>query len=147
MARRGPKPKTETNSKARPVGSVDWSGVSIPDHLSDRGKAEFARLVEMLRSAGTLNRTDPRMVEAYAINYDMLVKASMDVERDGVTTENRFGASVPHPALSVINQATVRLRGLINDMGLCPRTSRYVGQPAPKAGDGDPWEGLLNVAG
>lgn len=148
MARRGPKAKTAANSPAARGGAVDWRGVEPSAHLSGAARAEFLRLVELLDGAGTLGRTDPRLVELYAVNYDLLCRARDELDRDGLTQANAKGTLVPHPMIAVLNSATIRLRGLIADLGLTPATSRHSGEGRHNQEEGDnPWAGLLSVTG
>ncbi len=146
MARRGPKVRTGAN--ARKGGAVvDWSTVEPPAELPGPALAEWHRLVGLLRHAGTLERTDPRLVELYAVNYDLLCAAREKVDAEGVTVRSATGMAHLHPAVSVINQATIRLRGLIADLGLAPASSRHSGLPPAAKGEdrADPWNGLIAV--
>jgi P27 family predicted phage terminase small subunit len=145
MAKQGPKPRT-----ARTAGPAT-SGVpgpcwGPPGHLSDAAAAEFARLVGLLRAAGNLERTDPMMVELYATTADLLRRAMAEVDRDGPTLMTDRGSTYAHPMCAVINAASMRLKALINDLGLCPASSKYAATPTESAGP-DRWGDLLNVVG
>ncbi len=69
MSKRGPKIKTPLNSRGGPV-SIPFP-MEAPAYLSDRARAEYGRLMEVLDLRGLLSATDPRLVELYAMNYDV----------------------------------------------------------------------------
>lgn len=154
MARRGPKVQTPENSRGGAVpGPVRWRGIKAPDHLGPDAAVEYVRLARLLKAAGTLERTDPRLVELYAISYTLIRQAQADVDRDGLTLQVRRGVSLsyhPHPMLAVINSATLRLKAIINDLGLAPSSSKHGGTAAGTggrsgAGPDDSWEGILKI--
>lgn len=146
MAKRGPKARTAANSGAKSGAGGLWVDVRPPSGLSDGALAEYSRLVGILKAVGTLERTDPRMVELYAINYDLIRRATEQIDCEGLTTETAEGRAIAHPLLSAINTATIRLRGLMNDMGLTPSSSKLTDTIA-EAKPSDPWAGILNVTG
>jgi P27 family predicted phage terminase small subunit len=156
MARRGPKPKTAANSRRRSSATEADSRWAPPAHLrAPKGKktnhaAEaWRRMVELLREAGNLDRTDPVMVEVYAINVSLLREAQASIAADGVMIKNRFGVKVPNPATELVNSATLRIKAIINDLGLCPATSKYSASQsdAGKNQENTKWGDLLGVAG
>lgn len=114
MATRGRKPQRATD------GPIPASGWATPDYLSDRARSEFERLVGILKTAGDITRTDPRLVELYAVNYDVLVTAQAVIKEQGMTVVSDRNNISPHPLLMTINQATIRLKGIIADLGLSP---------------------------
>ncbi|MFO0957490.1 MAG: phage terminase small subunit P27 family [Isosphaeraceae bacterium] len=146
MAKSGPKARTTSNSAGKKVAGPLWAGHRPPAHLSEGALAEFHRVVGALGIVGTLDKTDPRMVELYAINYDLVHRAHRQIDADGLTVETAEGRPILHPLMGVINAATIRLRGLMNDMGLTP-ASHNLTDPQSEAGPSDPWSGILNVHG
>lgn len=135
MATRGRKP---AKPEPGPIADSEWVA---PDYLTDRGRAVYGWLVGVLREAGRLSRTDPRLIEAYAVNYDLLVTAYEEIKRDGLTVVSDRGNKNPHPLLTAVNQSTQRLKTIITDLGLNPRT--YGGAPEPGGDGDDQWGDLL----
>ena len=113
MARRGP--------KSRPAASVDlWEDFEAPHGLDPRVLAEFRRLETNLQRNGTKARTDPSLaIEAARIR--VLLEMAHDELAGGLTTEASNGTPMSKPAVAQVNSLTMRLRGLLNDMGLTPR--------------------------
>jgi P27 family predicted phage terminase small subunit len=136
VAKRGPK----VRQKGRATGEIE-----IPEGLDEPGRVEFLRLVEQVRARGTLDRIDVQLLVATARTVVLLEKAHAELGAGALTKKSGDGTPMPHPMLNVINVQTMRLRGLLNDLGLTPKTSKLGDAPAKKAEN--PWEGLLNVAG
>lgn len=147
MAKRGP--KRRPGPDRGPFAEADWKA---PEYLSPRARKEFERVYQLLQESGRDELTDPRLVEAYAVNYDMLLLSYSDVLRDGTTVESDRGNKSRHPAVDGVNSITMRLRGIINDLGFSPRSVRGATEVAPSSpttkddGSPDGWGGLLKLA-
>jgi P27 family predicted phage terminase small subunit len=138
VAKRGRKPAPRVVAAI-----VEADGWAPPAHLGDGARAEFTRLVDVLRRLGTLDKTDVRVVEAYATTAALLADATRETAA-GAFVIDRFGQTQAHPALAVINSATMRLKALAHELGLTPASSRHAGTTA---GDGNPWADLLSITG
>src|SRR4051794_17504064 len=103
----GPKPKKNTSGRTRKAPVL-----TIPGHLTGRVREEYERVAAKLRAAGRLEATDPRLIELYAVNYDLVRAAKEQLDDDGLTFSNERGIQA-HPMVGVLNAATIRLRGLI----------------------------------
>jgi P27 family predicted phage terminase small subunit len=145
MAKRGVKARTPENSPKKKAGTARGA-INPPPHLTDVARSEYRRLAGILKSAGTLDRTDTRLIEMYAVNYALLRRAEEDLDRDGPTHETPRGAFIAHPMIAVMNAATIRLRGIIADLGLSPASSRHGGTGETEEDD-DSWGDLLSITG
>lgn len=146
MAKRGAKARTAENGR-RPPGepvSLDWE---VPGYLSDLARDEFRRVVSLLSARGVLDRTDPRVVELYAMNYDLARLAYRDIRNEGATVTSDRGNVSEHPAVTTLNSATIRLKAIANDLGLTPASSRHANPSNGSKKKDDPWEGILKVTG
>jgi P27 family predicted phage terminase small subunit len=144
MPKRGPKPRTASNTRKRVPTAGLWEGFGPPFVGGDPAGPEFHRLVANLRRVGTLDRTDPQMVVSAARAQATLDESYAIVAAEGLTTVGGHGSPCPHPLLGVINQMTIRLRGLYNDMGLTAASSKH-GNPAAIDTPEDGWGDLLAV--
>lgn len=146
MSKRGPKARNASNARPKHPGGIDWSKVSAPEGLSDGAAREWARLVRLLRSMGSLERTDPMAVEALAVNVDLLRRCREAVDLEGLVVPiGDDGRVMAHPLLQVVNQATLRLRGLLADLGLTPASNRHAGKASGGGSDDNKWGGLLSL--
>lgn len=150
MAKRGPKPKTVQNSRKPPrpsrLTADEWIGMEAPDHLNAKAAGEYRRLVVVLHERGTLATTDPRLIALYAMTWDLVCRASEELDRDGLTLQTEMGRVMAHPMIIVQNQAVLRLKGIIKSLGLSPDSAR-LSSPVSKADGGDQWGGLLDAVG
>jgi P27 family predicted phage terminase small subunit len=114
-----------------------------PDHLSDVSREAWRHVVGLLDAAGNLDRTDPMLVEMYATNVAMLRDAQKALEESGAVVEGRWGP-LTNPACGVVNMASMRLKAIINDLGLCPASSKRAAGKS-EATVANKWDGLLGV--
>jgi P27 family predicted phage terminase small subunit len=144
--KRGVKPRTPANTPKKPAGTAKGSAVP-PAHLKDEARIAYQRLAGVLKAAGTLDRTDSTLIEMYAVNYALLRKAEGELGGDKLTVKTKRGAVFAHPMIAVMNSTTIRLRGIIADLGLSPASSRYGGDGDNTGEDEDEWGDLLSFTG
>lgn len=146
MPKPGKKPRTAANSAPKSRAGSPWEGHRPPSGLSKGAAAEYSRLIGVLRTVGVLEKTDPRMVELYAVNYDIIARATEQLDCEGLTTETETGRVIAHPLLAAVNAATIRLANLMDRMGLTPASHKLT-DTTTEAKPSDPWAGILNVTG
>jgi P27 family predicted phage terminase small subunit len=147
MAKRGPKPKTTATA---PRVASPRDGWDAPGHLSEGAKAAWVHVVGLLASKGNLSRTDPNLVECYAVNVDLIRLAQAGIKNDGMFVKNGMGALAPHPGVALVNSATMRIKAIVNDLGLCPSSSKHAAATAGSIAETkaeSKWDGLLGVTG
>lgn len=146
MGKRGPKPKTAATA---PRVAVSRDGWDAPAHLSDGARAAWDHVVALLASKGNLSRTDPNLVECYAVNVDMIRRAQAEITKDGLFVMNGMKALAPHPGVGLVNSATMRVKAIVNDLGLCPASSKHAASTAGSVADtpASKWKGLIGASG
>jgi P27 family predicted phage terminase small subunit len=144
VARRGPKPRTARTARPKATDPAGWEP---PGHLAGEAEAAWRHVVALLARAGNLDRTDPTLVEAYAINVDLLRAAGLALSQDGITLLNGAGVPVAHPAVATVNSATMRLKAIISDLGLCPASSKHAAGKADATPRDSRWAGFFDVVG
>src|SRR4051812_24638122 len=112
--KRGPKRKPV--EATRPI--LAEGGWKRPSHLKGNAALGWDHLVSLLRAGGNLGRTDPTLVECYATNYGLLRDAQADLSANGTTNLAANGRRFLNPAAQLVNVATMRLKGIANDLGL-----------------------------
>lgn len=146
MPKRGPKSRTLANSRPARVGAIDWSGVGPPSDLTSEAEVEFYRLVEVLRSVGSLERTDPGLVIDAARVKALLDLAHAEIDQHGLMITHPNKTKSKNPMIEVVNNLTFRRRALLKDMGLSPATSKVTNPSASNAENESPWAGVLKVS-
>jgi hypothetical protein len=135
--RRGPKIKTAANSAGR--GFIRGE-VKPTSELEPAALAEFHRLCGVLKSKGTLERVDVRVICEAARCKSELDKAYASKPGSGDLMAEKF-------RLSQISQLTAQTRGLLRELGLTlqPGRSVYsVNRPTLASDLGD-WDDLSGV--
>ena len=140
MARPGPKPRLASYTR-RPPGADKAPEWPVPPHLGEIARGEFIRLVRVLRERGTLVATDPGIVEAAATCYEAFRIAQATLDEDGLFLTGDHGLRT-HPGVKVVLDMTGRLRQVLSDLGLTPKTS-LVGGSTPST-EADKWGDLLD---
>lgn len=125
--KRGPKPKTAANSKRKTAAGI-WSDVAPCREMSDGARDEFHRLVEVLRRAGTLERSELSHVVSLASITDLLDRVYLELGRGELTSVTESGSGAmgikAHPLLSQINALTMRQTTLLTALGLTPASAK-----------------------
>lgn len=102
----------------------------------------------MLESRSLLSRTDPQLVLLTARVHGMLERAFEDLRKLGsLTYELPNGAKVADPLVAMTSALAQRLRGLLSDLGLSPKTSRVVKRSDADESRDTKWGNLLDVVG
>lgn len=113
MARRGPKPR-------RPATIPLVQEWAAPAHLSDAARAEFDRIVELLRQRGTIDRTDVTLVVRRAEACEIAETAYRQLTTDGAFVESDRGNLSAHPAVKVHTQAVAEIVRIDSELELSP---------------------------
>jgi P27 family predicted phage terminase small subunit len=123
------------------------TSLPVPKHIEGDAKEAWEHIVGLLAERGNLDRVDVTMVEMYATNFALLRQAQRDLA-EGMTYEMGNGAIVSKPAVAIINSTSMRLRAIINDLGLSPSSAKHAaGKSSAATGRESKWEGLLGVVG
>lgn len=146
MAKRGPKPKTAAKNPRRAAVPIPAAEFLPPGDLDDEARREYARIVAALARVGTLETTDPRLVDMASRTHSRLAAAEGQVAREGMTLVAGNGTVMPHPMLNQINSMTMRLCHLFYAMGLTPASAKH-GKPEKPENKEGRWGELLGVVG
>jgi P27 family predicted phage terminase small subunit len=114
-----------------------------PEWLDEVGQKEWHRVGPHLLKAGLLTEADLIPFAAYCANVQIMVKALIDIEDDGMTIPGARGA-VRNPALAAFSSSTNSLRSLAAEFGLTPSSRSRMKLPGD---DGESLEDLLGDEG
>lgn len=144
MAKSGPKPRFfSPNASREGAQGAPWVR---PSHIKGEARVAWERIVALLSDRGSLDATDPGLVEAYAVTFAALRAVEKTLGEDlEVTIESPANGAVVNPVFNLLNQITSKLAMLDHALGLTPASQRF-GAPAKGKGDkGSKWDGLLDV--
>lgn len=136
MAKRGSKTRTLLNSRQGPTGSIRHKTFKPPCALSDEGKVEYDRLIDILESVGILERVDLACVANAARVKALLDRAHKDVE-DNLDPKK----------VQLLSMLTSQHRGLLRELGLTSQPSKVVfrATPATPEASDEKWSGKLKI--
>ena len=118
MNRREPKPGTTTPR--------------CPDHLDERARKEWRRLVPVLRRMRVLTEADGMALANLCQTYSTMVKAQEKLTELGILYKAPSGYVMQSPLLGVVNQCIETITKLSREFGLTPAArSRIIAQSNP----------------
>lgn len=109
-----------------------------PPFLDDVAKAAYAALADVLSESGNLAKTDPKLIEAYAINYGLLIAAYKELHATPLMYPREGIAPAPNPCLAIVNNATAKVVQVIGQLGLSPASAKKIADGLP-SGDAAGW--------
>ena len=77
----------------------------IPNDIESEAKKYITDVCDMLESNGLMENVDTAALTMLARNYSMFIKASKQLEKDGLTVVSDRGNLAPHPAIKIAKDA------------------------------------------
>lgn len=90
----------------------------IPTDIEDEAKNYIQDVLEMLESNGVMEDVDTAALTMLARNYSMFIKASKQLEKDGLTVVSDRGNLSPHPAIKIAKDAQTQAMKVMAEFGL-----------------------------
>lgn len=90
----------------------------IPADIEDEAKNYIQDVLEMLESNGVMEDVDTAALTMLARNYSMFIKASKQLEKDGLTVVSDRGNLSPHPAIKIAKDAQTQAMKVMAEFGL-----------------------------
>lgn len=80
---------------------------NIPMDIEAEAKSYMESVCDMLESNGVMENVDTAALTMLARNYSMFIKASKQLEKDGLTVTSDRGNIAPHPAIKIAKDAQI----------------------------------------
>ena len=77
----------------------------IPVDIEDEAKAYIQNVIEKLEETGIMDKVDNAALSMLARNYSTFIKASKQLEKDGLTVVSDRGNLTAHPLIKVAKDA------------------------------------------
>lgn len=107
---------------------------SPPPYLSVPAKKEWKRVAPLLLTARVLTQGDITALEAYCIQYGVMVEAQKDIKKRGMMIKQGKGMMLVNPMFEVQQKVLTQMRQFMVEFGLTPSSrSRIHVPPAEKA--------------
>jgi len=101
-----------------------------PRYLEAEARAEWNRIIPIMRNMGILSGSDRATIAAYCQAYGRWVKYSKIVQEKGELYQTKTGNVTTSPAMWILNKALDQMRRFAVELGLTPSArSRVVVAP------------------
>ena len=90
----------------------------IPKDIESDAKDYMKNVLDELDKRGIIEDVDSAALTMLARNYSMFIKASKQLEKDGLTIESDRGNMAPHPAIKIAKDAQTQAMKVMAEFGL-----------------------------
>ena len=90
----------------------------IPTDIEKEAKEYIKNVIQMLDESGVMQDVDNAALTMLARNYSMFIKASKQLEKDGLTVVSDRGNIAPHPAIKIAKDAQIQAMKVMEKFGL-----------------------------
>lgn len=115
----------------------------IPADIEDEAKTYIQDVLEMLESNGVMEDVDTAALTMLARNYSMFIKASKQLEKDGLTVVSDRGNLSPHPAIKIAKDAQTQAMKVMVEFGLTAKARTKLPKLDANTGTESPLEAFI----
>lgn len=90
----------------------------MPEDIEVEAKEYIQNVIKMLESNGVMETVDSAALTMLARNYSMFIKASKQLEEEGLTVTSDRGNIAAHPAIKIANDAQTKAMKIMTEFGL-----------------------------
>ena len=90
----------------------------IPTEIEKEAKDYMKDVILMLEDNSLMKDVDNAALTMLARNYSMFIKASKQLEKDGLTVVSDRGNIAPHPAIKIAKDAQIQAMKVMEKFGL-----------------------------
>ena len=90
----------------------------IPTDIEKEAKDYMKDVILMLEDNSLMKNVDNAALTMLARNYSMFIKASKQLEKDGLTVVSDRGNIAPHPAIKIAKEAQIQAMKVMEKFGL-----------------------------
>lgn len=100
-------------------------------------------VLEMLESNGVMESVDTAALTMLSRNYSVFIKASKQLEKDGLTVLSDRGNLSPHPAIKIANDAQTKAMKVMVEFGLTAKARTKLPKLDANTGNDSPLEAFI----
>lgn len=115
----------------------------IPVDIEDEAKTYIQDVLEMLEENGVMEDVDTAALTMLARNYSMFIKASKQLEKDGLTVVSDRGNLSPHPAIKIAKDAQTQAMKVMAEFGLTAKARTKLPKLDANTGTESPLEAFI----
>ncbi|MFZ5762849.1 MAG: phage terminase small subunit P27 family [Thermodesulfobacteriota bacterium] len=106
-----------------------------PSFLGKPAKKEWKRVAPLLMTARVLTSGDLAALEAYCVQYGVMVEAQEQIKKDGMMVPDAKGILSIHPMFAAQQQALSQMRQFMVEFGLTPSSRSRIQVPPAETKD------------
>lgn len=115
----------------------------IPVDIEDEAKTYIQDVLKMLEENGVMEDVDTAALTMLARNYSMFIKASKQLEKDGLTVVSDRGNLSPHPAIKIAKDAQIQAMKVMTEFGLTAKARTKLPKLDANTGTESPLEAFI----
>ena len=115
----------------------------IPVDIEDEAKTYSQDVLKMLEENGVMEDVDTAALTMLARNYSMFIKASKQLEKDGLTVVSDRGNLSPHPAIKIAKDAQTQAMKVMAEFGLTAKARTKLPKLDANTGTESPLEAFI----
>ncbi len=115
----------------------------IPVDIEDEAKTYIQDVLKMLEENGVMEDVDTAALTMLARNYSMFIKASKQLEKDGLTVVSDRGNLSPHPAIKIAKDAQTQAMKVMAEFGLTAKARTKLPKLEANTGTESPLEAFI----
>nr|DAY33812.1 MAG TPA: terminase small subunit [Caudoviricetes sp.] len=115
----------------------------IPTDIEDEAKEYIKDVLTMLESNGVMEDVDTAALTMLARNYSVFIKASKQLEKDGLTVTSDRGNIAAHPAIKIANDAQTKAMKVMVEFGLTAKARTKLPKLEANTGNDSPLEAFI----
>src|SRR3989339_721351 len=100
------------------------SKYKIPNDIENEARLYMEEVVSMLEERGVMENIDNAALTMLARNYSTFIRASKQVEKDGMMITNNKGNLEAHPMIKVAKDAQVQAMKVMVEFGLTAKSRK-----------------------
>jgi len=107
----------------------------MPTHLTEAAQIEWRRVVRELSAMKLLTSADADALAMYCSTYDIWVKSSAELQKNGMIEYTEKGYPLMSPHITIINQCLRTMKQLLTEFGMTPASRSRIQVPEEKQVD------------
>ena len=115
----------------------------IPVDIEDEAKTYIQDVLKMLEENGVMEDVDTAALTMLCRNYSMFIKASKQIEKDGLTVVSDRGNLSPHPAIKIAKDAQTQAMKVMVEFGLTAKARTKLPKLDANTGTESPLEAFI----
>lgn len=116
---------------------------TIPADIENEAKNYIKDVLKMLEENGVMEDVDTAALTMLCRNYSMFIKASKQLEKDGLTVVSDRGNLSPHPAIKIAKDAQTQAMKVMAEFGLTAKARTKLPKLDANTGTDSPLEAFM----